>query len=281
MQKQLNCRISESIWAALRQEVDRTGDSLSHTLEKIIASALGLDHHSIFQVSTSGALVQGVFQGCTRVSDLKSHGDFGLGTFDNLDGEMVMLDGRCFQAGADGITREAEDEWTTPFATVTRFEPDQTQEIPFVGNIGELEQRLNSERPSENIFAGVRLEGFFEKIDLRAACKAHFGEDLVAATAHQSEFTFENIEGTLVGFWSPEYAKTLIVPGYHLHFISKDLTKGGHLMNVKARNLTAMLHFETDLHIAIPETEAFLQADLNTDPTEALNIAEKMSSEER
>lgn len=160
MQKQLNCRISESIWAALQQEVDRTGDSLSHTLENIVSSALGLDHHSIFQVSTSGALVQGVFQGCTRVSDLKSHGDFGLGTFDNLDGEMVMLDGRCFQAGADGVTREAEDEWTTPFATVTRFQADRIRQIPFVGNIGELEQQLNSERPSENIFAGVRLEGF-------------------------------------------------------------------------------------------------------------------------
>ncbi|MEH6524615.1 MAG: acetolactate decarboxylase [Sneathiella sp.] len=281
MQKQLNCRVSESVWSALQKEVERTGDSLSHILEKTVSTALGLEHHSIFQVSTSGALVQGVFQGCTRVSDLKSHGDFGLGTFDNLDGEMVMLDGRCYQAGADGITREAEDDWTTPFATVTRFETDQTQEIPFVGNIGELEQFLNSSRPSENIFVGVRLEGFFEKIDLRAACKAHSGEDLVAATAHQSEFTFENIEGTLVGFWSPEYAKTLNISGYHLHFISKDLAKGGHLMKVKARDLTAMLHFETDLHIAIPETEAFLQADLNTDPTEALNIADKTSSEER
>jgi acetolactate decarboxylase len=281
MQKQLICRVSESIWAALQQEVDRTGDSLSHTLEKIVSSALGLDHHSIFQVSTSGALVQGVFQGCTRISDLKSHGDFGLGTFDNLDGEMVMLDGRCFQAGADGVTREADDDWTTPFATVTRFQADLVRQVPVVGNIGELEHQLNSERPSENIFVGVRLEGFFEKIDLRAACKAHAGEDLVAATAHQSEFSFENIEGTVVGFWSPEYAKTLNVPGYHLHFISKDFTKGGHLMNVKARDLSAMLHFETDVHIAIPETEAFLQADLNTDPTDALNIAEKVSSENR
>lgn len=281
MQKQLNCRISDSIWAALQREVDRTGDTLSHVLEKSVSSALGLDHHSIFQVSTSGALVQGVFQGCTRVSDLKTHGDFGLGTFDDLDGEMVMLDGHCFQAAAEGVTCEAGDEWTTPFATITRFEADQTQQLPSIGNIGDLEHLLDSRRPSENIFVGIRFDGFFEKIDLRAACKAHSGEDLVAATAHQSEFTFHDIEGTLVGFWSPEYAKTLNVSGYHLHFISKDLKKGGHLMNLKARELLAKLHFETDLHIAIPETEAFLQADLNNDPSEALNIAEKISSEDR
>jgi acetolactate decarboxylase len=281
MQKQLNCRISESIWAALQREVDRTGDALSHILEKSVASALGLDHHSIFQVSTSGALVQGVFQGCTRVSDLKKHGDFGLGTFDNLDGEMVMLDGRCFQASAEGTICEAGDEWTTPFATITRFEADQSQKLLALNSVGDLENLLDSTRPSQNIFVGIRLEGFFEKIDLRASCKAHFGEDLVAATTHQSEFSFEDIEGTLVGFWSPEYAKSLSVPGYHLHFISKDLKKGGHLMNLESSGLLAKLHFETDLHIAIPETEEFLHADLNNDPSEALNIAEKISSEDR
>ena len=85
-----------------------------------------------------------------------------------------------------------------------------------------LESQIDAFRPSQNIFTGIRLDGLFERLDLRAACKALPGEDLVATTGHQSEFSLDNIEGTLVGFWTPSYAKALNVSGYHLHFISAD-----------------------------------------------------------
>ncbi len=281
MSHELKCRISKSLWKSLQAETSRTGHSLSHVVEQALTEALGLDHHSMFQVSTSGALVKGVFKGCTKVFDLKNHGDFGLGTFEDLDGELVMLDGHCYQAGAGGIAQEAEEDWSVPFATVTRFSSDRNLNLNDIDSFENLAARLDQERLSENIFSGIRLEGVFDRIDLRAACKALPGEDLVAATRHQSEFTFEDVEGTLVGFWTPGYAKTLNVPGYHLHFLSTDRRKGGHVLNLQARNLTASLHFETDIHMAIPETEAFLKADLQDDPSKDLDIAEKVTKSDR
>ena len=281
MSHDLKCRVSGGIWTTLQKEVERSGHSLSTVVEQALTSALGLEHHSLFQVSTSGALVKGVFKGCTQVGDLKTHGDFGLGTYESLDGELVMLEGHCYQASAEGLITEAEDSWLVPFATITRFNADKELNFTSIDSIQILEQMIDAERPSDNIFVGMRLEGVFDRIELRAACKALPGEDLVAATSHQSEFGFDDVEGTLVGFWTPTFAKTLNVAGYHFHFVSADRTRGGHLLNLKANQLSAALHFETDFHLAIPETEEFLRADLQGDPSKALDIAEKVTGSNR
>ena len=62
--------------------------------------------------------------GSSRSRELKKHGDFGIGTFDALDGEMIVLDGVVYQAKADGHIYQAADNLTTPFATVTYFDSD-------------------------------------------------------------------------------------------------------------------------------------------------------------
>ncbi len=281
MSHELRCRVSDSIWTTLQEEVSRSGHSLSFSVERALTSALGLEHHSLFQVSTSGALVRGVFQGCIQVGDLKIHGDFGLGTYESLDGELMMLGGHCYQASAAGVIREAEDSWLVPFATITRFKADKKLNFASIESFEHLEKMIDAERHSDNIFVGLRIDGVFDRIDLRAACKALPGEDLVSATSHQSEFCFESVEGTLVGFWTPTFAKSLNVAGYHLHFISAGRTRGGHVLNLSAGRLSAALHFETDFHLAIPETEDFLRADLRDDPSSALDVAERGSSSDR
>jgi acetolactate decarboxylase len=101
------------------------------------------------------------------------------------------------------------------------------------------------------------------------------GVPLVQAAAVQPEFEFNNISGTLVGFWTPEYAKSLNVPGYHLHFISGDRTRGGHLLQCRGKNLRLQIQREGDYHIVLPETEDFLKANLRRDPTAALAKAER------
>ena len=271
---QLTCRISESLWQALQSECSRTGDSLSHVIERALAAELDIAHHSLFQVSTSAALVEGVFQGCLRVADLKRHGDFGLGTYDELDGELVMLDGHCYQAGAGGVTREADDKSLVPFATITRFAADREYRLEASSDLPELLRQLDALRPSQNVFAGIRIRGQFTDLSLRAACKARPGENLVAATQHQSEFQAAHTTGTLVGFWSPEYARATHVPGYHLHFIDQTRTFGGHVLGLQSGPLTVELHVETDIHLAIPETRQFLEARLRADPSTSLDIAE-------
>jgi acetolactate decarboxylase len=281
MFRHLNCRISQSLWSELQAEVDRTGHSLSHVVQEKLAAAYDVEHHTIFQVSTSTAVTKGLFKGCATVADLKTHGDFGLGTFEDLDGELIVFEGHAYQARDAGIVEEAPDNTLTPFATVTRFTPEHEIELERVQSQTHLETLLDNQRPSENTFVGIRIDGVFDRIELRAACKANPGEDLVAATGHQSEFAFENIEGTLVGFWAPIYARTLTISGYHLHFISKDRSKGGHLIGVKASHLRAQLHLETDFHIAVPETEQFLEADLRDDPSADLSVAEHGHARDR
>ncbi len=80
--------------------------------------------------------------------------------------------------------------------------------------------------------------------------------------------------GTLVGFWAPEYSMALSVPGYHFHFISEDRTVGGHVLGMRASELTIGVHTERDLHLSLPETEEFLTADLRGEHAAALDKAE-------
>ncbi len=270
----LNCPLSRSLWEAIESRRRCTGESLSHIVQNLLAAGLALDHHTLFQVSTSGALVEGVYQGCVSVADLKRHGDFGLGTFEGLDGEMMLLDGHCYQARSDGSVREAPDSVLTPFAVVTRFQADRTVPLEAVAGWSDLAQQLDGLRTSNNLFYGLKLAGSFDWLKLRTACRTEPGVDLVTATAHQAEFEFEAIAGTLVGFWTPDYARTLNVPGYHLHFISHDRRHGGHLLNLRSGPLQLQLALESDFHLALPETPAFLQADLTQDPSQALALSD-------
>jgi acetolactate decarboxylase len=97
---------------------------------------------------------------------------------------------------------------------------------------------------------------------------------LVRAAAVQPEFEFRDVAGTLVGFWTPDYAKTLNVPGYHLHFLSADRKSGGHLLQCRGADLRLQMQRETVIALALPETEDFLKADLSRDPTADLTRAE-------
>ena len=274
----LNVSLGDGLWDALHDLADRTGESVSHIVRRSLADTLDLDHHTIYQVSTSGALVQGVYQGCVRVADIKCHGDFGLGTFDGLDGEGIMLDGTCWQARSDGSVRVAPEEALASFWATTFFAADRTATLPSVASWEDLTAQLDALRRSDNLFCAIRVEGAFERIHYRVACKSAHGTDLVTATSHQAEFSQQGIRGSLVGFWTPSYARTINVPGYHLHLLSADHQYGGHILDLEAKELTVQLHMDNHVHLALPETPAFLEADLKGDPAEALARAESKHS---
>ena len=273
----LNVSLGDGLWDALHVLADRTGESVSHIVRSL-ADTLDLDHHTIYQVSTSGALVQGVYQGCVRVADIKRHGDFGLGTFDGLDGEGIMLDGTCWQARSDGSVRVAPEEALAPCWATTFFAADRTATLPSVASWEDLTAQLDALRRSDNLFCAIRVEGTFERIHYRVACKSAHGTDLVTATSHQAEFNQQGISGSQVGFWTPSYARTINVPGYHLHLLSADHQYGGHILDLEAKELTVQLHMDNHVHLALPETPAFLEADLKGDPAEALARAESKHS---
>ena len=230
--------------------------------------------HTLYQVSTATALVEGIYQGAVQVAALREHGDLGLGTFEGLDGEMVVVDGHFFQVRSDGSVREVQDNVLIPFAAVTAFSPDQSITLENCPDLSYLTSQFDALRQSDNFFYALRVDGTFDYIHARAMRRTKEGIPLVQAAAVQPEFEFHNISGTLVGFWTPEYAKSLNVPGYHLHFVSADRTQGGHVLQCRGKNLRLQIQREGDYHIVLPETEDFLKANLRRDPTAALARAE-------
>ncbi|MFM8798118.1 MAG: acetolactate decarboxylase [Fluviibacter sp.] len=270
--------LSDSLYNALKKRCADTGETFDHVVQDALAKSLGVEHHTLFQVSTSTALVQGVYQGCVTVGNIKAHGDFGLGTFDALNGEGLMLDGHVFQALGDGSVIEPPESSSAPFWVSAEFKADRTLSLESVSSWEDLCAQIDNVRNSQNLFAAIRLDAVFEMIHYRVACKSAPGTDLVKATSHQAEFTLNNVAGTLMGFWSPVYARTFNIPGYHLHLLSSDHKHGGHVLGIKAKNLKLQVMDANNIVMALPETPQFLKADLTGDPSAALSKAEGANS---
>lgn len=270
----ISLNLPDAVAKALTIHCQRSGDTVEHVILRALSDFLDLEHQSIYQISTSGALVEGIYQGCVRVREILKQGDFGLGTFHGLDGEGILVDGVCYQALSNGTVRAADPDDLTPFWVATHFKPDIEAVFESIQDWGDLRRQVDLLRPSDNIFAAIRIDGTFSRVHYRVACKTSSGTDLVSATHHQAEYAFEDIEGTLVGFFTPDYAHAINVPGYHLHFISHDRAHGGHVLDLMASHLKVAVDYQNQLRLVLPETPSFLSADLSDDPREALEKAE-------
>jgi acetolactate decarboxylase len=271
----LSCRISKSLWQAVHERCRATGESVDHLVRAALADYLQVDHGTLFQVSTAGALVEGLYRGEVTVRDLREHGDFGLGTFDGLDGEMVVLDGYFYQIRGDGTVAEVAEDVRSPYAMVTRFPAGPTVELADCQDLASLHAQLDRLRDSQNVFYAICVEGEFDTVHTRSVRPTPEGMVLVRAASHQQEFHLAGIRGTLVGFWSPGYLQTILVPGYHLHFLSDDRRSGGHLLGCSGRRLRARVRREADFRVSLPESVSFLRADLTRDVAADLDQAEK------
>ncbi|MCW4021036.1 MAG: acetolactate decarboxylase, partial [Candidatus Bathyarchaeota archaeon] len=125
----------------------------------------------IFQSSTISALLVGVYDGNMTCKELSEKGDFGLGTFQGLDGEMIGLDGRFYQVKVDGAVYSVDDSTKTPFAVVTFFESDKTVQVEEAMNCSRLEQYLDSLLPTKNIMYAVKMVGRFTYLKTRSVPK--------------------------------------------------------------------------------------------------------------
>ncbi len=194
----------------------------------------GTDVHSTMtQVSTIQALLKGDYDGHETFGELSKHGDFGIGTFEAVDGEMVELDGRFYQAKADGTVVNVQANMKTPFAEVSFFHArSKTRLDGLVSNLGELLAMLNGLMTSPNHPYAIKVSGTFDFITVRSVPRQTKPyQPLTEVVKHQSVFRFDKIKGTLVGYWLPESMDNLNMPGYHLHFISSDGNHGGHLLD--------------------------------------------------
>lgn len=243
--------------------------SLSRLAERVHAH-LSARHvpqsHSVFQTSTMAALLAGVYDGDVTVAELLEHGDFGLGTFNALDGEMVILDGVCHHLRADGSAERARGTDLTPFAVVTRFRPQVTFAIEKTTTRAELGDLIRRHLSSPNLVHAVKVSGHFSQVHTRTvAAQQQPYPPLTEATKGQAETTFADISGTLAGFLTPDYEQGISVAGYHLHFLAGDQTRGGHSLDFTLERGTVAVDTENDLHLSLPRSGAFLGAALSAD----------------
>jgi acetolactate decarboxylase len=225
-------------------------------VESLRARDLHPEHepHVLFQASTIGALLDGAYEGDVSFAQLAEHGDLGLGTFNALDGEMIALEGGFYRADVDGRVSEVDPETLTPFAAVTWFEPEIEHEIEapldHENLLGELIGLVGDAGSS---FA-VRIDGDFELVHARSVPRQtppYRGLAEVAA-AEQHVFDLDDVSGAMVGFRFPDYADGVEVTGYHLHFITDERDRGGHVLDCRIRSGVARIDLASDLHVELP-----------------------------
>lgn len=273
--KRIECNLPDSLYEAVMERMQSDKTSCDHVVSMALSQCLGKPLHTLFQVSTSAALVEGLYQGAVKVERLLTHGDFGLGTFIDLDGEMVVLEGVCYQISSDGAVAAVEGDRLVPYAIVTRFNVDFSEKQAEFSSFAELVAVCDQLRDTENLFYAFRIDGRFSSIKTRVMKPVLEGTGLRAAASAQQEFVFHQQEGTLVGLWSPGFAGSFSVPGYHFHFLSRDRDRGGHLLECRSDDVAIGGCAMHEMHVSLPETAEFLKADLSRDPSGDLMSAER------
>ncbi len=230
---------------------------------------------TLYQVSTIDALLKAYYDGDNDIKSLRSHGDFGIGTFNNLDGEMLLLDGTFYQIKSDGKVYEAPLETKTPFACVTFFDAKET----FV-----LESGTNSAKFANdskmyflpNYFYAVKIEGTFKMIKARSVpAQTKPYPLLIEVVKTQPVFEFKDVKGTLAGYFTPYFFKGINVPGIHMHFISEDRKSGGHVLDFEITEGFLKTDKTTNIFLALPDSPEFSTMDFRNDLEKDLNKVEK------
>lgn len=236
----------------------------------------------IFQVSTLQALAQGYYYGAISVADLARRGDIGIGTFEGLDGEMIVLDGVVYQALADSRVAVPDGSVGVPYATVTRFDSDLKVRLKDIRTFAELTRDLTrvADAHGKNSFYAVRIDGRFRTVRARSERAQSEPYLPLAETLERDQTTFDlsDVEGTLVGLYCPTFMQGLNVPGWHLHFITADRTRGGHLFEADIESAVAQFDITPGCELMIPKDDARFHAlELGREMTSEIERAEKES----
>jgi acetolactate decarboxylase len=215
---------------------------------------------TFFQYNTWGAFVNKVFDGNMTVKELKEKGDIGLGSFDLLDGEMVMNNGIAYRITEDGVVSIGKDEDEIVYADAVFFKANEKFQFLDTLNYDGLRKQLNKKLPSKNNFYAFKITGVFDSIVLGGLHKQTppFVKGLDVLIPARPVFKGNNISGTMIGFYCPQFIGDINAAGYHFHFISDDKTLGGHVMEIKASKvLQAAVQKLVNYQFRLPEGMAF------------------------
>lgn len=223
----------------------------------------------LYQVSLLQGLTFGDYHGSVTIGEAKQHGDAGIGTFDRLNGELIMLDGQVYRAAGDGSVSPVSDEETTPFCVVTFLDEDVTQNLRDIPDYEGLHRELDRMVAARGInrFYMIRIDGKFREVNVRSVyAQQEPYRPLVKVLEHdQTFFDYENIDGTVVGLYCPPYMSSLNAAGWHMHFISGDKTKGGHVLGLQIADAALTWDDIDAFQLRLPQNKMFAGFDLTVD----------------
>lgn len=238
------------------------------------------NRETIYQVALLQSLTMGYFDGSVTVKQLKTHGDTGIGTFEGLNGEMIVLDGVVYQANQDCKINIMRDSDKVPFSNVTFFDRDFSLKLSNVADKESLEKILNEQvnKRGRNSFYMIKLSGTFKEILVRSerGTKEPY-PTLVEALKTQKEITLENVDGTIVGLYCPDYMSSLNSTGWHFHFITADKKLGGHVLGLNLANGEVQFDKTDAFNMNVPTKNKFHTLNFNQDLKEDIRKAEQDS----
>jgi len=211
------------------------------------------EQDTLYQVAAFNVFSAGNFDEDTTYADLAKYGDFGIGTLNGLNGEMIALDGKFYQIPAEGAPREIGSEEKTPYATVTFFSKDQSFQVVDLFSYAQLTAAINSTLPDYDLIYAIRVHGYFDYVKMRSVpLQSKPYPTLAEAVKNQTVFTLNGVEGTMIGFFFPESLSGVDFAGYHLHFLTDDRAFGGHLLECTIRNAVVEIDWMNNYRLLIP-----------------------------
>lgn len=241
-----------------------------------------LEKEKIFQAGLLQSLTLGEYDGFMPVSELKEYGDTGIGTFDRINGEMIMLDGTVYQALWDGSIIEADDDVTVPFANVTFFDDDVSVGDINAADIEALRSSLDELiKGGLNQFYMAKIECTCPSVKVRSEVPQEKPYEPLAEVMKtaQREYSYENTNGTVIALYCPDYMDGLNTPGWHFHYISEDKKTGGHVLEIAVENGSLTMDLTSGFEMQLPDTESFNNKDLAQDVSTQIKAVEQGGGE--
>ena len=216
---------------------------------------------TIYQVSTISALSLGYTKSVITVEELLRKGGVGLGTYEDVNGEMIVIDDVSYQAQDDGSTYVADGRMGASFAAVGFLKNPVCFALKDIADMTQLEKELYlkvEEGFGLNSVHIAQIDGTFEKICARSESpyRSHHVELKEILKDKQEDFSIN-------------------VSGWHFHFISGDRRHGGHVFDLKTAGCSCKLEKMDKIEIQLPKDAAFDTYSLKKARQEDIEAAEK------
>ncbi len=220
--------------------------------------------NTLYQYSTFIAVQNGLYDGDLSLPNLQQRGDFGLGSFNALEGELIALHGKFFHC-TNGKAQLASASSRLCWAAVCKFNNDLNINITTNTRLENLKASIEKQIGSKNFLLAIHISGKFSKLKIASVPKQTKPYKTIKEIIDESrEFDLHNIQGDAIGFFAPDYMEHIKMPGYHFHFIDNTQTIGGHVLDFELAegliSLQKLSHFTFEL----PNSNEFSRLEMPT-----------------